>query len=426
VQLRLGSWGATTGTLWFDDVSVEEIALHNVVKNPGSPVHVYSGSTVYIEGLDYDPIQEPYSKLNGMTYSIYRTPLAVTLPAGTRLTAGQAVQIDYDAIQPVYDEQYGASLTEQGVKDYYARNITELHKSFALGTGFMLGGFDELRHGASSTGAKATGFTGGQLLGNHLKASYDIVRAQDPTAPIYTWSDMFDPNHNAVNNYYLWDSTIAGSWRGLPKDVIIFNWNLGNLNTSLKFFAARGNQQIIAGYYDASDGYATAVSELQAAAGVHGVRGIMYTTWGNNYAQLENFAAGARAAWATHMPDTDGDGLDDPLDNCPQQSNPDQTDSDGDGVGDACDACPNTPPGVFVGPDGCPRVIPCDFNHDGHVDQTDFGVFQACFTGANKPQNDPACAAAKLDGDTDVDRDDLLLFLQCWSGPTLPADPDCP
>ena len=35
--------------------------------------------------------------------------------------------------------------------------------------------------------------------------------------------------------------------------------------------------------------------------------------------------------------DSDGDGVDDDLDNCPDDANSDQTDTDGDGEGDACD-----------------------------------------------------------------------------------------
>jgi hypothetical protein len=41
------------------------------------------------------------------------------------------------------------------------------------------------------------------------------------------------------------------------------------------------------------------------------------------------------------FPDTDGDGIYDKWDNCPNTYNPDQKDSDGDGIGDACDNCPN-------------------------------------------------------------------------------------
>ncbi len=40
------------------------------------------------------------------------------------------------------------------------------------------------------------------------------------------------------------------------------------------------------------------------------------------------------------VPDSDGDGIPDPNDNCPHTYNPDQLDTDQDGVGDACDNCP--------------------------------------------------------------------------------------
>jgi hypothetical protein len=39
--------------------------------------------------------------------------------------------------------------------------------------------------------------------------------------------------------------------------------------------------------------------------------------------------------------DSDGDGVCDAIDDCPDVPNPDQTDDDGDGVGDACDPCTN-------------------------------------------------------------------------------------
>ncbi len=42
------------------------------------------------------------------------------------------------------------------------------------------------------------------------------------------------------------------------------------------------------------------------------------------------------------MVDSDGDGVDDTIDNCPTVFNPDQSDVDGDGVGDLCDNCAGT------------------------------------------------------------------------------------
>jgi hypothetical protein len=41
--------------------------------------------------------------------------------------------------------------------------------------------------------------------------------------------------------------------------------------------------------------------------------------------------------------DSDGDGIENDLDNCPDLANPDQKDVDNDGIGDLCDNCPDFP-----------------------------------------------------------------------------------
>ena len=61
---------------------------------------------------------------------------------------------------------------------------------------------------------------------------------------------MFDPSHNAVKDFYLVNGDLAGSWEGLPQDMIIVNWNSGKPAQSLPFFAQRGHVQVLAGYYD--------------------------------------------------------------------------------------------------------------------------------------------------------------------------------
>lgn len=73
-------------------------------------------------------------------------------------------------------------------------------------------------------------------------------------------------------------------------------------------------------------------------------------------------------------PDTDGDGVPDVDDKCPntpfgREVGPDgcQLDSDGDGVVDADDQCPNTPAGVAVDERGCPL----DSDGDGVPDYLD-------------------------------------------------------
>jgi hypothetical protein len=67
-----------------------------------------------------------------------------------------------------------------------------------------------------------------------------------------------------------------------------------------------------------------------------------------------------------HAADTDGDGVDDPNDNCPSVANAIQIDADDDGIGNVCDACTdvdgdgvgdagfaNTTCAVSNGPDNC-------------------------------------------------------------------------
>ena len=79
------------------------------------------------------------------------------------------------------------------------------------------------------------------------------------------------------------------------------------------------------------------------------------------------------------------------------------------------------------------KGLPCNspvFDADGDtdVDQDDFGVFQACFTGL-----DPAegvldwenCGCFDVDENEAVDETDYGAFEACASGPDAPADPAC-
>jgi hypothetical protein len=77
---------------------------------------------------------------------------------------------------------------------------------------------------------------------------------------------------------------------------------------------------------------------------------------------------------------------------------------------------------INVGP-GNSRV---DYDLDFDIDQSDFGHFQACYSGPGVPQLDPACEDARMDTDDDVDGGDLAVFLGCMTGPGVTAAPNCP
>lgn len=71
-------------------------------------------------------------------------------------------------------------------------------------------------------------------------------------------------------------------------------------------------------------------------------------------------------------PDSDGDGVKDPSDNCPNDGNPAQTDTDADGLGDACDD-DDDGDGVPDDGDNCPLVDGAqdDLDSDGLGDVCD-------------------------------------------------------
>ena len=125
------------------------------------------------------------------------------------------------------------------------------------------------------------GVTAGQLLAHNAERCRMIIKSVAPDAEVIDWSDMFDPYHNAVDKYYLVGSTLEKSWEGLDRSVIVANWNHGKAKESVKSFADRGQRQVLAAYYDTDDVNGELDGWFQAAAGVPGVQGFIYTTWRN-------------------------------------------------------------------------------------------------------------------------------------------------
>jgi len=66
--------------------------------------------------------------------------------------------------------------------------------------------------------------------------------------------------------------------------------------------------------------------------------------------------------------DTDGDGVCDPVDNCPVDPNTSQDDGDGDSIGDVCDTCPFDPDDDVDGDSICGDVDVCPLDPDNDID----------------------------------------------------------
>jgi outer membrane protein OmpA-like peptidoglycan-associated protein len=111
-------------------------------------------------------------------------------------------------------------------------------------------------------------------------------------------------------------------------------------------------------------------------------------------------------------PDSDGDGIEDSKDACPNEAGPKELngcpDSDGDGIADKDDACPNEAGLAALA--GCP-----DADGDGIADKDD-----QCPNEAGPAENN-GCPWPDRDGDGVLDKDDL-----CPDLPGVVANRGCP
>ncbi|HEY1960633.1 MAG TPA: hypothetical protein VGH28_33710 [Polyangiaceae bacterium] len=307
-SIYMGVWGGFSGTLWVDDISAEETGLINVLRRGGTPLKIYDGATTYAEGADYDPISDPALAASPGNYDYWHAPPAVTLPAGTKLQQGATVSVDSYSVFPSFTGQVGMCLTDPGVDAWVTKNAQLLASAFPPGSGVFMQ-YDEMRHGNSCELCRSKNLDAGPLFAWNVAHAWGLVSATMPGSRGYVWNDMFDPNMNAHDAYYDVEGDITGSWAGLQPGFVIMNWNVGSaagLTKSLQWFSGTQSgqphafQQIIAGYYDSGDGAASATLEMNAAMGIKGVTGVMYTSWVDDYSQLAAYANAVKAAWPAY------------------------------------------------------------------------------------------------------------------------------
>ncbi|MBA3710353.1 MAG: hypothetical protein H0W83_16205 [Planctomycetes bacterium] len=296
VSLRIGSWGGVSGSLWIDDVRVEPGGFVNLLRRESLPFSITSVDrrTVYVEGTDVADVKDPKTGNTdwpGLYKDWYGQP-SVRVPVGSRLKEGDRVLVGYSHASIVYGYGVFACLNEAKVWPLIERNLHELH-TVLQPDGYIMP-YDEIRQQGWDDGCVTSGKTPVANLIAHTRKYAQMIRAEDPGKPIFAWSDLYDPYHNAQKKgepYYLvkgidpW----VGSWEGLDKDIVILNWH-GHPEKraeSLRFFADRGNRQVLCGFYDATSD--NMVPWLKEAEGLKGIDGFMYTTWGNNYSELSKF-----------------------------------------------------------------------------------------------------------------------------------------
>ncbi|HTM58294.1 MAG TPA: hypothetical protein VL123_07750 [Candidatus Udaeobacter sp.] len=288
IDLWFGAWKPAHGTLEWKDWKIEEPGPFNLVRRDSEPFVVTSdvsaGATRYVEGRDFERIADPALGRSPSPgeYRGWHDPPALH----TRLRDGTRLRVSWTQAAVVYDRQVACCLSDTGTASLLADQARRVRAAWNARGYLMM--HDEIRALGSDEACASRHLTPGQILAANARDCSRLLEG----STVYVWNDMFDPLQNAVKDYHLIPGDLHGSWEGLDPSVVIVNWNGDHKNESLKFFAARGHRQIIAGYYD---GRVEDIGDwLRSAAEVPSVTGVMFTTWQDRYDDLEAFARAVR------------------------------------------------------------------------------------------------------------------------------------
>jgi hypothetical protein len=289
VNIYLGVWGGTTGTMWFDDVKLEECGPLNILRRDDTPLVVKAeDGTVYQEGADFQRVTDPDL---GNFNQVHEVPVVKLTPT-SRLKEGQVALVSFYHPGIIGSDDVMCCISEPKLYDILQDQVRRLNDLVKPDAFFM--GHDEIRCMNWDPCCQRRGMTPGQLLADNARRCTKIIRDVAPKAEIAVWSDMFDPNHNAVEGpYYLVNGPLTGSWEGLDPSITIMNWYSEPAPRNNLFFAQRGHKQMLSGYYDRSPGDFYDAAWLAKTKDVPGIIGVMYTQWSSGYGNLE--------AWAQHV-----------------------------------------------------------------------------------------------------------------------------
>ncbi len=293
VYVYCGVWGGIAGTIWFDDFQVEDAGTTNVLRPRAElPSVTESGkSTTYVEGKDYATLIDSVMENNEGKYPWHTSPGFKVLRSSA-IKNGDTVQVHFIRPNPVANDSTGNGSTmvcvsEDTLYSILQNQLSLVDAQYHSNKYFM--SHDEIREMNWDSACTSRHLSPAALLADNVKKADSIIQEVHPGAERFDWSDMFDSLHNAHNNYYLVNGDLTGDWNLIPKDFTIVNWNGGFMSQSLDFFSKLGFSQITSPYYDVQNTVNMRDWRL-AMDTIPNMRGMMYTTWANDYSFLTPFA----------------------------------------------------------------------------------------------------------------------------------------
>ncbi|MGD0522132.1 MAG: hypothetical protein ABSA48_12815 [Terracidiphilus sp.] len=287
IDLSFGVFRGVKGKVWVDDVEVEEVGLMNVIRRDGAPLTVRDEmtGTVYKEGRDFAAVSDP-----NLDFRWTHPMPSIRLLPGGRIHDGARLRVSYYHGTTIYaddDPEVPICPSAAKVREIWKQQFPLIEKYLAPKRYFLDIG-DEQRAFNRDQSCLRRKKDASAIAGDTTQWLYDQVHAVNPKAQVLVWSDMFDPNHNAVKKYFLVDGSLENTWKYLPKDMGIVCWYFDKRRQSLDFFSGHGFKTFAAAGPD-SDALENPKGWMEDMDTTPGATGIMYTTWSNDFKLLAPF-----------------------------------------------------------------------------------------------------------------------------------------
>jgi hypothetical protein len=280
LRVYAGVWGGKRGKFWLDDLRVSAFGtLSDIVRRKGTPLELRSAEREmeFEEGKDFRPIRN------------LRSVPHVALAPGTRIKPGEKLTLScYKTpyVSHSWGRQISLCMSNPKLYEYWEKQARRIHEVFKYRK--VLLAMDEIRNGGGCESCRKRGVSMAEILGDCITRQREIFRKIDPKIEVLIWSDMLDPAHNARKDYYGVVGDFSGSWRHVPRDLIIMCWYHRIRDKSLPFFSGKGFRTFGAAYYDAKD-LTGSRQWLESLIRTPKAQGIMYTTWERKYELLGPF-----------------------------------------------------------------------------------------------------------------------------------------
>jgi hypothetical protein len=310
VFLQIFSTNATSGTVWIDDVSVENAGLLNLIRRAGAPLLVQPGEGFgqFVEGVDFEPVSDPLLGMaDGLAgrYDQHHERPVLKLTGDSPIISGDTLRVSYYHSMLNYDNRPCPAFAEPALLDYLESVLLKVNQELDPSAVFINS------HNVSVAGWSEPGYSlnqnGGQCFGQFTEGLDSLVSGIDPAWQVVNLEEAYlsGANGSAVlANHGMFESrySLPSDWVQVPYYIAS---DIGGRNL-MDTIAEAGNPQLIAfqSWNRSKSNVDDFISYLNhyAINDIAGVQGVCYDTYTADYSRLAEMADIVQD-WATYGAD---------------------------------------------------------------------------------------------------------------------------